>query len=267
MNKIPSVLGKFETQLLYAFISPVFFMFFASVYKPFRMEAALGPDEADFFKMVALMAVIILVTLAVFRGLFYFVNKSNKTNWLLFVAWCILEMTACTYLVALFLKLMNPDGPLYFEQLAYCLQYTFLILFYPYFAITTLSVLIQKSEDPLPSKNAAAIIHFSDSRKQEKFSIAKDAILYIGAEENYIRIYYRDGIQFKNYLLRASMLSIKSISEKYGLFRCHRSYYVNPTHIQALRRDKTDLITAELDVENISVPVSRIYYKELSKML
>ena len=55
--------------------------------------------------------------------------------------------------------------------------------------------------------------------------------------------------------------------EQFGLFRCQRSYYVNLSHIVALRKDPNDIISAELDVPNITIPVSRKVYHALSARL
>jgi DNA-binding LytR/AlgR family response regulator len=53
-----------------------------------------------------------------------------------------------------------------------------------------------------------------------------------------------------------------------GLVRCPRSYFVNPGHIRALRRDKDNYIYAEIDnVAHTSIPVSKKYYEEVSEQL
>lgn len=53
-----------------------------------------------------------------------------------------------------------------------------------------------------------------------------------------------------------------------GLIRCHRSYFVNPNRINALRKDKDNMIFAELnDKANTSIPISKKYYEDVSAKL
>ena len=55
---------------------------------------------------------------------------------------------------------------------------------------------------------------------------------------------------------------------KHGIIRCQRSFFVNPRHVTALRKDKEGLIIAELDVQGVrTIPVSPNYYDNLSKLL
>lgn len=267
MIRIPAILAKFKTQLWYAFFAPGFFMFFCSVYQPFGMRQLLNNGGDDFFLNVVLMMCILMGALFLTRTAFYLINRKQRSNWWQWAAWVLLEMTVCTYWLALFVKLRVPDAGQYFEIVAVCLQYTFLVLCYPYFGITISAVVEDKSQHPAPVRDATSIMHFTDSRKQVKFSVAKDSVLFIAAEENYIKIHYCDGSIVKDYTLRASMSSIAPLADKFGLFRCHRSYYINPMHIKAVRRDKSELITAEIDMEGLSVPVSRLKFRELTQLL
>ena len=63
------------------------------------------------------------------------------------------------------------------------------------------------------------------------------------------------------------MTAITPLADRFGIFRCQRSYFVNPTHIVALRKDVNDMYTVELDVPGLIVPVSRNKYPELSRLL
>ena len=71
----------------------------------------------------------------------------------------------------------------------------------------------------------------------------------------------------KEYQLHNTMNAIRESVEKYGLFRCQRSYYVNMAHVSSLRKDPNDVISAELDCGGIRVPVSRSLYMDLATRL
>ena len=93
-------------------------------------------------------------------------------------------------------------------------------------------------------------------------------IVYIEASTNYVIIKYMDGERVKDYQLRNSMKTLEPQLRKHGIIRCQRSFFVNPRHVTALRKDKEGLIIAELDVQGVrSIPVSPTYYENLSKLL
>ena len=64
------------------------------------------------------------------------------------------------------------------------------------------------------------------------------------------------------------MKSIEDICTGNGILRCHRSYFVNPAHIKALRKDKENIIVAEMDTnDNTLIPISKTYYDDIVKAI
>ena len=64
------------------------------------------------------------------------------------------------------------------------------------------------------------------------------------------------------------MRAVDELCLSNGLVRCHRSFYVNPAHIQVLRKDREGVIFAVLDASDVrDIPVSRKFYNNLSEML
>ena len=111
-------------------------------------------------------------------------------------------------------------------------------------------------------------MRFYDTNHNLKFVVTADTILYIAAEENNINIYYVDNGKVKSYVLRSSMRSVDELCLSNGLVRCHRSYYVNPSHIKVLRKEKEGVVVAELDIHDVrDIPVSKKFYTQLAEML
>ena len=135
---------------------------------------------------------------------------------------------------------------------------------FPYAAITSICTIVSLKSSRIREVDS---VKFTDKNGQVRIVLLKDAILYIKADENYIIIYYKDGEVVKDYTLRSSMSAITPLATRFGLFRCQRSYFVNPTHIIALRKDANDMYSAELDVPGHVIPVSRNRYSELSRLL
>jgi hypothetical protein len=195
--------------------------------------------------------------------LFFALPKFLCNNLWQFIGWIVVELAGMTFFIALYLTLMSGTGS-YFYNLALSLQYTFLILIVPYGAITGVFVIISLNS---PTVREVESVRFTDKNGQVRIVLLKDAILYIKADENYITVFYREGDTVRDYTLRTSMTAITPLADRFGLFRCQRSYFVNPTHIVALRKDVNDIYTAELDVSGLIVPVSRNKYPELSRLL
>lgn len=264
MKELPELFRKYTTQLWYIVFPAAFFFLFMIAYQPFGVAEAFDMGRGLFIVNVAILTSIVFLTLLIFRTVFYFFSRQLARYWWQYTGWVLLELTVLTYFFALYLYLMDPVMP-YFEQVAHCLQYTFLVLLYPYFGITIVGALI--ASDQAPAARERETVRFSDANNQVKIVLLKDAILCVEADENYIKIRYLDSGKVKEYTLRSTMRSIAPLMERFGLFRCHRSYYVNLSHIVALRKDPSDMITAELDVPDLVIPVSRKVYRELSQRL
>ena len=264
MNTLPDIFKKYTTYLWYIFLSATFFFFFVAIYEPFRMRQALDMGRGMFIFNTSMLMCIVLVTLLLTRTLLWLLRKYLCHNWWQYIAWMALEFTALTYFFALYLYFVGGRAIPYFAQLAICLQYTFLIVGFPYFGVTTISLIISLMQQPVEHHDT---IRFTDANRQVKIVLLKDAILYVQADENYIKIHYVDNGKVKQYSLRTTMAAISPMMEQFGLFRCHRSYFVNVSHIVALRKDPGDVISAELDMPQMVIPVSRRLYHALSNKM
>lgn len=265
MRKLPEIFGSLGANIAYVLSLSLFFFFFVPVFQPFGMNEALDFGRGLFFFNVTMMMCIILVTLLITRTIFYLLFDHLGNDWWGYVGICVFELTIINYFEALYLTLVGGRAIHYFLQVAICLQYTFLVLMFPVIIETFVLLLISKMDKPIVPNDA--IVRFYDKKKQVKFAISRSALLYVSAEENYIRIHYIDDSGVKDYLLRSSMTAIAPLASKHGLCRCHRSYYVNPAHIKALIKNKSDQILIELSSAGITIPVSRIYYPDISKRI
>ena len=263
MSAVSPLFRRFANELWYVFHVPFFFFVFMVVWVPFHSETDLDMGRSLFVFNVTMMMCVILVTLLLTRTLRYLLGRHLNNGWWQLFAWCALELTVITYFLALYLYLMDPSIP-YFRWLARCLQYSFLVLIFPYMAITGGCALVAANQTPARERD---LVRFADGSRQVRLVLLKDVILYVKAQENYVRIYYLDNGNVKDYTIRSTMRAITPLMEHYGFFRCHRSYFVNTAHIVALRRDRDDAFSAELDVPGTVLPISRRVYQELTQIL
>lgn len=241
---------------------PFFFLLFNVFYRPFGVEEWLGMGRDLFFTNITIMMCIVMGVMVGLRLALYFLRRVLNHGWLAYSMLCLFEAIVVSAFLSLYVTLMAGDDG-YFTQLARCFELFVGSAIFPYIAIC-LSLIVYAQENSVNGVEDAALVRFNDSNKQLKFIVADSALLYIAAEENYIRIHYLDGDKVKNYLLRSTMTGVESVATKAGLVRCQRSYYINPLHVKALRKESNGAIAAELDVEGLVLPVSKKAYPELS---
>lgn len=271
------LLSKYSNQLWYFILIPLFFLVFVIIYTPFHIDESVLGDYPSIiktqsgryqFNIVMIMCILFLV-LALSRTLLYIFRKSlgnDRGNYFIWIAGEFLTMSLFT---ALYVSLITKGEMTFFNALLYTFIYLLTVLIYPY-AIITLSQILRTSRSSKVAEvdETASRVRFYDDKHTLKFVVASAAILYIEAQENYVRIHYLDADQVKSYQLRATMKKLEESMSSNGLVRCHRSYFVNPRHIHALRKDKDNYIYAEIDDSaHTAIPISKKYYDEVSERL
>ncbi|MBR4660620.1 MAG: LytTR family transcriptional regulator [Bacteroidales bacterium] len=267
LQQIPQNLRKMGSQVWFFVGIPIWFILFVLLYEPSGITPWLEMAPRDLLHTnLSIVASILLVTLTGTRIAFHFMQRNLfNATWTNYILWCLGEFFLCAALSSIYMSLMG-DGQ-YLPELIHCIRYLFSIIIYPY-VIISLMLAMKRDEDPAAQGDEGRLIKFYDSSRKLKLSIVSDAVLYIAAEENYVRIYYLENENVRNYLLRASMKSLESVVQGKGLKRCQRSFFINPAHIKALRKEPSGIILAELDVNGVSaIPVSHTYFEEISASL
>ncbi len=265
MENMPAIFRRLPVQVWYFLAAPLFFMAFLLVYCPFDSKLFLDAGRDLFYFNVTILFSIIFVTLVITRLVFHFIFRGRELSLFSFIGWCLAEMLLAAAFMALFMSLIASPHTPYFWTLGRCARLSYLILSYPY-AIITLSLFLASRTEEAEMKQDR-MLRLTDENQKLKLVIASSSIVYIAAEENYVRIHYYEGIRLKDYALRNSMKAVESLVEGKGLVRCHRSYMLNPLHVKALSKGKEGVIEAEMDAGCPPVPVSKRYYDNLSSLL
>lgn len=219
---------------------------------------------------VTMVFCIVLAVMLISRLAFMLLNRNGKS-----VRWgaCFLlnigEIVFSSGFTALYLWLMSGKAEAYFWFFGLSLVYLFVLMLVPYVFISMYFMLMAKSEMLSDSNHDTSKdrIRFFDERNNLKLVVAADAVLYIQSEENYLKVCYLEQNDLKFCSIRNTMKRIDDLCSRYGLVRCHRSYYVNKSHVQALQKDK-EFTYAVLDVPSASrVPVSKNYYEQITVLL
>ncbi len=261
----------FAYQLLYIGVLPAFFIVFNIVYTPLEIQSfydMLGGRSFDFHLII--LSCIMLGSLFITRLIFTPIYKKNRFNLIYYIIWCLCETIVISLFMGLYTCLFYKGEMPYFLSVSYCFKFSSLILLFPYTVLILIRIIINRNYDLAHKEDIAndSLVKFYDEHKKLKLTIAANAILFIEAESNYIRINYIDKDKVKEFQIRNSMKSIAENADIYGLVRCHRSYFVSPKHIKVLKRDKEGYMMAEMLREGIkSIPVSKQFYSELADRL
>lgn len=265
MSQVSRIFRRFVPQLLHMIVLPIFYFAFMLIYRPFNAIGFMGSEWFGVHLTIS-SCIVLLSTIAV-RLLYYYLPM--KINYSLYIFWCLGEIIFSSFFVALYLWLVLHKPVPYFEAFATSFQYLSLTLVIPY-VILGISLRLYEYHNKQNDSSSASIhrMRFYDEKHNLKLVLMPETVLYITAEENYVNIFYNENGKLRNYVLRSSMKALDELCQDNGMIRCHRSYYVNPSHVKVLRKEKEGVIYAELDAKDVMhIPVTKRYYDRLSEML
>lgn len=269
MEKTESILRLAASIIL----MPVFFVTFCLLYDPFGIEEYYTFGNMSYSFHLTMLGCIILLTYILTRIMYAYLDGRLAFSRPQSLAWFVAEMFACACFMALYTHLFRNGDSGWFQSLADCMKYSFLILCYPA-AATALAVFhrskaadgAEKRDDPAGEEES--LVKLYDEHKRLKLTITPDAILYVRADANYVTIHYEDSGKAKEYLLRSSMKRTEESLLGFGIMRCHRSYLVNPAHIKMLGSGSGDFCYITLDVPGTpQIPVSKQYSMSIMSKL
>ena len=111
------------------------------------------------------------------------------------------------------------------------------------------------------------IIYFNSDYQKDSLAIKLGSLLLIRSANNYIEIFWKDGETIKNQMVRCSMVSAQeNIKEHKFIYKCHRSFIVNISHIERIEGNSQEY---KLFIENVNfpIPVSRNSVSKLKELI
>ena len=262
----------YGNQVKYAILLPAFFFFFIFFYSPFSFRDYYDIGGKSWTFHLLMLTLIMAGVLSLTRLVFSVLYKYVAFKWWHYVVWCLGEVLVTSFFFALYTSLfyMKSGGMPYFSALSYSFEVILFTLVYPYVIAITTRIISNKTSDleNVVKEPEDTLIKFYDEHKRLKLTIDPSAVLFIAADENYIKINYLENDRVRVYQLRNSMKSFEPAAARHGFVRCHRSYYVNPRHVKLLSRGKDGIIYTEFIREGVGrIPVSKQYYQKLADML
>ena len=266
MTKVSDRFLSFRVQMAYLFGVSGFFIGFIFLYRPLQMVEFFDMGRGIMAFNTTMLFCILFGVLLISRMLLYSLRRRFEPSWFGYSLWIMGEILVASLFMSLYLTLMYRGEYPYFDVVGISLFINIIVLSIPY-VITSLSVVVSEianTEEP----SEGSLVRFHDNTQKLKLVVSSDAVMYVKAEENYVRIKYLENETIKDYVLRNTMKSLEPLLQKYGMVRCQRSFFVNPKHVKVLRKDKQGVVVAELNASGAdTIPVSPKYYDTLEKML
>lgn len=270
MKPIARTYYKMPAIIMFFTVIPIFYFLFVLAYRPYDIETFLAVGKGKYTLNLIICSLIVLGVMVFSRMLLYILRRALDLNWPLYILWCTGEVVLCGLFMSIPMGIGWAGHQAYFTTMSLCVMHTAGILVFP-LSILTMAVqlhVLGKQADKAPYVDERTLIRFYDEQKRLKLAVSSEAVLYIEAEENYVHVVHLDNGRVREYTLRSSMRALEESAVRHGLVRCHRSYFLNPNHVELLRKDVNGYALAQLDRENVKqIPVSKRYYDTVSKLL
>lgn len=254
--------------IIHSIAIPLFFLFFTIFYKPREIESMLSMENASFAFNITILFCIVLLSTSITRGWLYLIGRYKNITTQIYSIWCFAEMTIAALFCSLYITLMSREPVSYFEVAGSTIILILTTAIYPYAFLWLEYEIFAKNRQINDTPDDNSLIRFHDEYKKLRLVIAREAVLFIKSEENYVHIHYLDQEKNKKFTLRSSMKALEETLTKHGLVRCHRSYFINPAHIKIVHRNSAGIIVAELNRSNFdAIPISRKYQDVITRLI
>lgn len=111
------------------------------------------------------------------------------------------------------------------------------------------------------------LVHFTSDYQKDNLSLKVSLILLIRSANNYIEVFWKEGIEVKSQMVRCSLTKAEEmLKETTFIFKCHRSYLANTKQIDKIEGNSQGY---RLFFENVDfpVPVSKSYANQLKELI
>ena len=148
MNSIFRFPKNYAAHLIYVLLLPLFFISFCFLYNPFGIQEFFdGTGGKSFAFHVVMLTCIQMGSLALTRLALFLIHRKLNILWWHYMIWCISEVLVLAAFMALYTTLFFGRNLPFFPSLSYCLEYSYLVLIYPYLILTLIRIGINLSND------------------------------------------------------------------------------------------------------------------------
>lgn len=110
------------------------------------------------------------------------------------------------------------------------------------------------------------LVEFKGQGSKDQITLSLANFLYGNSQDNYVELHYIEKEQLRKFLMRSSLSNLLKSINNPVIVRCHRSYFVNLSHVSAVKGTSHDM-TLTITPFDISIPVSKSYQKTTLEIL
>lgn len=278
MNKrIPEYLAKKTTNVYLLMFVTFFSLFFINVYTPFKDAGWFNDNqyqETSFYSTCVIIGGVVVMIVS--RIIMHFVNRKKLLSVLAYVLWLFAEIFIIAILYLFISKIVLHDtrpAQIIFQKtlifIPTILAIPYLIS-YLFIGLKTKEIKIRElqnhhSRESHVGRDADEVINFMDEKGKLRLSIKQSTILYLEADDNYVKIHYIDKGKSGTSMLRNKLKAMEEKLSQYGFARCHRSYMVNLQKVNIISRDKEGLYISFDESGSTRIPLSKTYADTVMK--
>lgn len=273
-DKIPGyLLGKYQLIGTVTF-SVLFALVFLIIYIPFSETAWFALGASELFKNTLTYGCGSILFLSLSRRVMYMSKGAFEMKWWAYLLWCAAEIVMiCAAYAWMTMNLPYESGELWLGIFIRTIPYVTIALGTPYLIAGMFFAIIDKDntirlmnydnvvtdEAPKPSASTQRITLFDNSGTL-KLSVSPDNLLYIEADDNYIKVWYTDNRgELKQYMLRCRLKTVEESFKGSGLVRCNRKYIVNIKKVATLRKEGESYLLDLINNDIPPLPVTKTY--------
>ena len=273
-QKLPGyLLGKYQLIGTVTF-SVLFALVFLNIYIPFSDTAWFGLGDSVMFLLTIVYAAVAIFTLICSRILMYKSKSLFKMTYIVYIIWCIVEITAvCALYTWITIDITAPQDEGVWKIFGRSLLYGTIAIGIPYIISAMYFAIIDKNntirlmnyenvvtDEPAKPESQMQKITLFDNSGSLKLSLSMENLYYIESDDNYIKVWYTDSKgELKQYMLRCRLKTVEESFKGSALVRCHRKYIVNIRKVSMLRKESEGYVL-DLDREEIApLSVTKTY--------
>jgi hypothetical protein len=266
-QKIPGYLYEKGNIIRLIVFTALFALVFINIYQPFDSRNWFPVSEGLYLLFSSLVILTGVLVVVVSRIIMYYYSVRNGLFLWQYALWILGEIIAMAMFYTLFQGLVLDDPRLFSAMLRQSVINTMLVLLLPYIMLWLYFALKDKNrklallnhEEKVPEMPGRNMMNFVDEKKELRFSVRNDQLLWIEAADNYVKVHYLNNGKVKSYMLRNTLKAICNQFAASSLVRCNRSVVINFDKVKLLRREHNGIFLGMDDEQVPDFPVSKTY--------
>lgn len=268
-NCIPSYFNNKQNSILLVLSTTIFAELFILIFTPFQSRLWVESDW-QFLGWVSLVVLVAMGTIAISRTILYHYAKKHQISYARYGVWIFTEISIMSLIYTLFPLLVlstfaEQKGLEFFQLFKEAFLDTAFILLIPYtimillFEVREKNAYIQHITGASSDYAQPDMYNFYDEKGELKLSAKPETIYYIESADNYVIIHYISTGKKEKLMIRNTLKNIEWRFRDTQLVRCHRSFIVNLSKVQIMRRQEGDVVLDFGEERVAPIPVSKGY--------